>query len=622
MIFQNLTRPKILGLGLTLIAVLIALQIVRVQNSEPAKALLLKLSESSDYTNRLIEPERGSIYDRWGHLLAGSEQLYDIGVALDQVQDADTVSRELAAVLGWNQSDIADMITPPKTTPEEDKPLIDLTLDNEKAGKYVTIISNVPAATINELAARMEKYKQAALNGDEMINRMVGVHYEGHLRRIYTEGELGATILGYFPFKANQIKVIVDGEEKSIPATGEGGVEEYYDSMMAGEPILVVTSNDPKEASDIPAVPPGDSLVLTIDREIQSMVERVLDEAVDSSGSAAGTAIVMDPETGEIWAMASTPRLNLNEYWEVSSIFTDETPYNRAISQTYEPGSVFKVLTMAAGLDSGTVTPDTTMYDSGYAYIGGATINNWDGIGHGEVTMTTCMQKSLNVCLVWVAQQMGAKTFYDYIKAFGIGHRTNIDLADEMIFKLALPGDTDEAGEPTWWESSLGTNSFGQGIAATPIQMITAISAVANDGNMMAPHVVKAVIQDGELREIRPMITGSPISAETAHTLTDMLEYSLQEEGSAALVEGYSIAGKTGTGSIPTKDGYTLSSTNASFVGWGPTDDPKFIVYVWLERPQTSIWGSVVAAPVFADIVKELVVLINLPPDHVRVQIR
>jgi len=226
--------------------------------------------------------------------------------------------------------------------------------------------------------------------------------------------------------------------------------------------------------------------------------------------------------------------------------------------------------------------------------------------------MTGCMQHSLNVCLAWLGMQLGPDRFYSYLKSFGFDRNTGIDLGGESHWPLKLPGDG------LWYEVDLATNSFGQGISVTPIQMVTAIGAIANEGKMMAPHVVKAMVIDGKQYNIDPVVVGTPISAETAHTLTTMLVNSLENEASSALVEGYSLAGKTGTGEIATPLGYTNTSTNTSFVGWGPAEDPKFLVYIWLEKPEISIWGSEVAAPVFSDLVSDLVVLMTIPPDNVR----
>jgi cell division protein FtsI/penicillin-binding protein 2 len=167
----------------------------------------------------------------------------------------------------------------------------------------------------------------------------------------------------------------------------------------------------------------------------------------------------------------------------------------------------------------------------------------------------------------------------------------------------------------------LGTNSFGQGIATSPIQMITAATALANNGNMMTPHILKSMVNNGHQYDTAPQVAGNPISPETARTITQMLARSLVEESSDALVEGYTVAGKTGTASIPTEYGYSDTMTNASFVGWGPVDDPRFVVYIWLEKPEASEWASIVAAPVFRDVVKNLVVYLDIPPDSIRQQL-
>jgi cell division protein FtsI/penicillin-binding protein 2 len=348
------------------------------------------------------------------------------------------------------------------------------------------------------------------------------------------------------------------------------------------------------------------------------MVEKVLDESVASTKSDSGTIVVLDPKTGEILAMASTPRMDPNKYWEYAKVFKDATETNRAVSQMYEPGSVFKVLTMATGLDTGTVTPDTVYIDTGGIEVGGITITNWDFAAHGPQTMQGCMQLSLNVCLAWVATQIKEKNFYAYLDKFGIGRMTNVDLSGEVDWPVLLPG------QPGWTPFSLGSNAYGQGVNVTPIQLASAISAVANHGEIMAPHILKSIVANGR-QEDRPLRSlGNPISEKTASDLTEMLARSVQSESyQNAHVEGYRIAGKTGTASISVgKLGYITNLTNASFVGWGPTDDPQFLVYVWLEKPKTNMWGSLVASPVFADVVKQLVVLMNIPPDDVRLKLK
>jgi cell division protein FtsI/penicillin-binding protein 2 len=280
----------------------------------------------------------------------------------------------------------------------------------------------------------------------------------------------------------------------------------------------------------------------------------------------------------------------------------------------YEAGSVVKVLTMAAALDTGTVRPDTTFIDTGSIEVGGITIWNWDRQAWGQQDMIGCLQHSLNVCLAWIATQMGPQSFYGYMERFGLGHPTGIDLSGEAMGRLKVPGDSD------WYNVDLGTNAFGQGVTVTPLQMMMAVSSIANGGRMVTPHVLYSMLRDGNQYNVPSQYAGTPITTETAHTLSEMLAISLEKESSEALLPGYRLAGKTGTAQIPTDYGYDANHTNASFIGWGPVDDPRFMVYVWLQKPSTSIWSSETAAPVFSEVAEQTVVLLNIPPDVVRLQ--
>jgi cell division protein FtsI (penicillin-binding protein 3) len=207
------------------------------------------------------------------------------------------------------------------------------------------------------------------------------------------------------------------------------------------------------------------------------------------------------------------------------------------------------------------------------------------------------------------------QNFYSYMERFGLGHATGIDLAGEAMGRLKVPGDTD------WYPVDLGTNSFGQGVSVTPLQMLMAVSAIANEGRMVTPHVLYSMLRDGHQYNVPSQYAGSPITAETARTLNEMLAISLEQESSQALLPGYRLAGKTGTAQIPTEYGYDATRTNVSFVGWGPVDDPRFMVYVWLNSPSTSIWSSETAAPVFSEVAEQTVIMLNIPPDSVRSQI-
>jgi cell division protein FtsI/penicillin-binding protein 2 len=231
-------------------------------------------------------------------------------------------------------------------------------------------------------------------------------------------------------------------------------------------------------------------------------------------------------------------------------------------------------------------------------------------------TMLGCLQHSLNVCMAWLATQLGPQNFYGYMNRFGFGHLTGVDLAGEAAGRLKVPGDSD------WYPIDLGTNSFGQGMTATPLQIMTAASAIANAGRMVTPHILFAMLRDGHQFNVPSQYTGSPIKPESARLLNEMLATSLENEASVALVPGYRIAGKTGTAQIPTPYGiYDFDQTNTSFIGWGPVDDPRFLIYVWIERPTSSIWGSETAAPVFSEIAQKSVILLDIPPDSIRRQL-
>jgi cell division protein FtsI/penicillin-binding protein 2 len=577
---ENSWRFSTLGILLSALAGFIVFQMVRIQTSPQAEVFR---SQGEVYAGnwRTIQPARGQIYDRLGNLLAGNITVYQVGVELAFVENPATIALALNAVTG---ADYEDVYAAASKEPSE-------------AAVFAVLANNVT----EEQKLRLEQFTAEmdlayGESQDQDRPSLAGLVFTPQLMRSYPEKDLGSNILGF-----------VNQEGK-----GFFGIEEKFNDLLAGEAQTVWVPRDPNRVEELPQIPPGASLILTIDRAIQSEVEEVLDAAIEEHGAEAGTIVVIDPRNGDILAMATTPRLDLNEYFRYGEVFQGETPFNRAVSKAYEPGSVFKVLTMATALDSDTVNPNTPFLDTGSIEVGGTIIRNWDSGAWGPQDMLGCMQHSLNVCLAWVAKQVGAKTFYSYMEEFGMGHLTGVDLAGENPGRLKRPGDAD------WYEADLGTNSFGQGIAATPVQMVMAISALANDGQMVTPRILKAIVDNGRQYNTSPQIAGMPISDDTAHEITEMLATSLEVESSIALVEGYRVAGKTGTAEIPTPFGYTSNQTNASFVGWGPVNDPRFLVYVWLEKPTSAPWGSIVAAPVFRQVVERLVVLMDLPPDKVR----
>ena len=578
-----LSRINLIGLTLSLASILIVLQMVRIQNSTKHKDLSRRADEEYSYAIENYYPERGNIYDRWGRLLAGNEDVYEVGVMLEYVANPTTIAQTLNGV---NQLTYQDILASASKKYDAEKSV------------YAVLTDFLPSGVIDTLSQIKQDFETSNPYGSKKnLPSLRGVVWNPHLKRSYPENSLASNILGFYSF--------MDREH----GVGYYGVEEYYDDLLAGTPMETFMPRNPYLLEELPDVPAGASLVLTIDREIQAMVEKKLDESVKEYEAESGTVIIMDPRNGEILAMASQPRVNLNQYWKFEDQFKDKIPFNRAISETYEPGSVFKVLTMAAAFDAGSVDEETIFNDPGRFEYGGSTIYNWNRRGWGKQTMQGCMQHSLNVCLAWVATELGKDDFYDYMQAFGIGRRTNVDLGGEKIWPLSTPDDSD------WYPIQLATNSFGQGVAVTPIQLASAIASVANDGKLMKPHVLKAIIQNGKQYNTIPQVLSVPIKPETARTITNMLVESLKGESSFALVPGYNIAGKTGTAEIPVDGVYGIELTNASFVGWGPAEDPQFLVYVWLEKPGSSPWGSVVAAPIFSSITQELVKFLDIPPE-------
>jgi cell division protein FtsI/penicillin-binding protein 2 len=591
-----------LAAAFALVGVLILWRAFYIQGSAEAADFL----QQSEYYSRLLKtiyPPRGEIYDRNGNLLAGNRTVYEIGVELESVQDPEAIAFALSNMVGSDYNTILQKID----------------IFNKNGSIYGILDDYVLPEKIDLLRAYNVNLPPEEDDSYHCSNdpALIALICRPHLARSYPERDLASNVLGFVTQDSN----------------GNFGVEQKYQDLLAGIPEDIWVPTDPNRVQDLPDIPGGASLILTIDREIQAMVEDVLDQAIETTGSESATGIVIDPTTGEILAMSSTPRLDLNDYQQYVKLYDDNNPYNRATGEIYEPGSIFKVVTMAGAIDLGLVTPETVFNDTGIFYYGGITIRNWNGQAWGEQTMLGCLQHSLNVCLASVGEKLGADNFYHYVQAFGFGFPTGVDLFNEAAGQLRLPGDPpqlacpgedqDNCREIYWTDSDLATNTFGQGLSITPMQMVTAVTAFINDGRMAIPHMVKGVVQNGMQYNIPPQFSGTPISAETAHTMTQMLSDSLEFESSLALVPGYRLAGKTGTAQIPDPNTglYDPNQTNTSFIGWGPVDDPKFLVFVWLERPETSIWASETAAPVFADIVDRLVVLMNIPPDQQRLQV-
>jgi cell division protein FtsI/penicillin-binding protein 2 len=515
-----------------------------------------------------LPPRRGYIFDRNGHLLALNAVLWNVSVSPPLVNNANELADTLAVLLEMPREKVYGA----------------LTTDAE----WTQLARFVPYEVGEEIAALKE----------------ASITCEPRSVRVYPEDSLFAHALGI---------VTIEGD-------GFCGLDGYHNQELKGVGGYEIVEKDPAgKRLPLPALectPPqsGVDLVLTLDRSIQYIAAEELQRAIEEYGAESGTVIIMEPQTGAVLALVSYPDYDPSD-------FVGADPrrlIDPAVSSMWEPGSIFKIITWGAGLDSGTISPGTTFYDDGALEVGGRVIRNWDRRGYGLVTMTDGLVQSLNTVASFISTSMGKDRFYTYLRRFGFGNLTGVDLASEGPGMMKLPGD------PNWFPSELGTNSFGQGIAVTPMQMVTAVSAVANQGMMMKPYMTQRfIIEDesnGEERvvQVEPMVIRRTISQEAAETLTGLLVEVIERGATKAQVPGYRIAGKTGTAQIPTAYGYDPNDTIASFVGFAPADDPQFIVLIKLERPQASPWGSQTAAPTFKAIAERLFAYMQIPPDKMR----
>jgi cell division protein FtsI/penicillin-binding protein 2 len=414
-------------------------------------------------------------------------------------------------------------------------------------------------------------------------------------RRAYPQGSLAAHLIGY-----------ADRDQM-----GHYGVEASYHRWLRRSEIW--PGELPGEPAAIPETwqlylpsPSGRDLVLNLDAPLQHSVEKRLVEALIEYQAEAGTIIVMDPRTGAVLALANYPNFDPNRYQDVDSA----SWVNPAVNLIYEPGSVFKLITFAAGLDMGLITPDKIYNDDGAFYLDGQRIRNAERRSYGEVTAQEALARSLNVVAARICLELGPEVFYRYVRLFGFGKLTEVDLNHESAGIVKEPGHTE------WSRFDQATNSFGQGISVTALQMINAAAAIANGGKLLQPQVAQGFIRDGRLHVIPPRVLGYPISPETAHTLTRMMVYTVDRSASPRPVPGYRVAGKTGTAEIPTETGYTSQETITSFIGFFPAADPQVIILVKLAKPKKNVWAEHVAVPVFGLVGQDAARILRIRPDE------
>jgi cell division protein FtsI/penicillin-binding protein 2 len=459
--------------------------------------------------------------------------------------------------------------------------------------RFIKELAPTVGITVSDILALKEQpailHKQLAKDLSYDVGHLVreadvwGFTAHPFWKRAYPEGTLAAHVLG-----------IVNADR-----IGLYGIEGWYNDVLS--PTLQADGT----------YAPGADVVLTIDRNAQAITEETLADALRDTGAASGQIIVANPRNGEILAMASAPGYDATKIAETFAQ-NEKAFVNPGVSDLYEPGSIFKVLTMAAALDSGTVTRDSVYNDTASIELGGQVFWNWDRGGYGTLDMTGLLAKSRNVGAATLAVQMGQQAFYKYLRAFGLGQPTGIDLQNEAAGLVI----TRDKNPDRWSEAILASNSFGQAIAVTPIQMVAAIGAVANDGVLVQPHMVKKIIRADRVDETKIVPLSRPISRQTANTLSDMLANAVLSEAPEGLVDGYTIAGKTGTAQIPIPGGYDDPWTIASFIAYAPAHDPQVIVLVKLDRPTTSMWGSETAVPVFQRLATRLFPVLGVRPDN------
>ena len=430
---------------------------------------------------------------------------------------------------------------------------------------------------------------------------LAGIGFEEKSTRFYPEASMSAHLLGF-------VGKNDPGEDK-----GYFGLEGYYDRLLRGKESYIVGVQDAlgrpilaKATDDLRRIN-GRNLILTIERPIQFLLEKKLKEGVETYGATSGMVGVMNPKTGGIIAMASFPTFCPCEYQN----YSEDLYKNPFVSNIYEPGSTFKPIVMAGALDAKVIKPETKCpICSGPVVIGEYELHTWNDKYYKDINMIDVIVRSDNTGMVYVAQKLGTDKMIDYLNKFGLGSLTYIDSQGEISASLKPKN--------AWYPVDLATTGFGQGISVTPIGLLTAFSAIANNGKMMQPHFVSAVeAPDGEVAKISPKVLGTPISENTSKVMTEILVNAVNKgEAQWARLKGYRIAGKTGTASIPVRGHYDPSQTITSFIGFAPAEKPKFVMLVILDKPTVAIYGSETAAPIFFDIAKDILSYYGIPPSE------
>lgn len=553
-----------------LAAVLLVLQLFRLQVLDHSFYEALASGQHNIYKD--IFPNRGEIFvaEQSGELfpVAVNRNLTLVWADLRAVDNPTRAAKVLSEVLGLDELELKSKLS---RTDDPYEPI-------------AHFVSDEQVASIQQ-------------------HELTGIGFRPEDTRIYPERGFGGQVLGFL------------GSNESGERVGRYGLEGFYNELLRGEQGFLRGERDP--AGRLIAVAgrafepakDGTDFILTIDRHLQFFVCEKLREAVEWHGARGGSVVVLNPKTGAVLAMCGAPDFDPNTYREVEDVAVYNNP---VLFNDYEPGSVFKAITMSAAIDTEAVGPQTTYADEGRVEIGQHTIKNSDNKSYGTQTMTEVLEQSLNTGAIFAMRETGQQSFKNYVERFGFGELAGIDLQSEVR------GDVDALDEKS--EIYFATASFGQGITVTPLQLASAFAAIANGGKLMKPYVVAAVREeDVTMRETRPTIRRQVVSERTAKLLSAMLASVVERgHGKRAGVKGYFIAGKTGTAQIPKKDGpgYEPGAHIGTFVGFGPVEDPVFAMAVRIDRPQDVQFAESSAAPLFGKIAQFLLQYYQVPPSR------
>jgi len=550
-----------------------------------ASEKLAFLAKNQYHWQKEIAPVRGEIFAKDRLPLATNKTGYLLYASLADIKiEAKKIAEKLAPLL-VSEEDIESTISAQK----EKEKLIE---EKEESIKDNLELEKMEWVALAHKIDKQNKERIDALNID-------GLGFEPEPLRFYPEASMAAHLLGFV------------GKNEQGKNTGYFGLEGFYDIELKGRkglltqqidalrlPILIGSFNAMEEKD-------GQDLILNIDRAVQFIVEEKLKEAVERHEAKSGEVVIMDPKSGDIIAMSSYPGFNPNKYYKNK----DDVFKNPLISDTYEPGSTFKIMVMASALDMDAVEKDTKCdICTGPLKIDKYEIKTWNDKYWPDSNMTDVIVHSDNVGMVFVSRKMEKADFLEYLQKFGFGEKTGIDLQGEVPSYLKP--------EKQWTFVDMATASFGQGLAVTGIQMVRATGVIANGGRLVEPHVVDKMVAGNEEIEVKENVVRRVVSEETANIVKDMMVKAVDEGESKYLrIPGYKIAGKTGTAQIPVAGHYDKEKTIASFVGFAPAETPRFVMLTKIREPKSSPWGSETAAPLFFDIAEELLLYYGIQPE-------